>query len=139
MEKQSLLQDLEQPKQNQAYIPQAQSYSYDQTWTPPPAIGSDNPNVNVEYNYDPFWAAKYHITVDQWSQIENDISPYSHYWAKGEFTPEKFIQNQKKESGYLDKGWMIAFWINFAISLILMIVIVTVKIGNKEYESQIKE
>jgi len=34
---------------------------------------------------------------------------------------------QKRETRLLDKGWLIAFWINFIISLVFMIVIATVK------------
>lgn len=138
----------QQPYQGQGYAPQGQpqgyqvqqpyqgpTYAYDQSWQPPPTVGSDDPNAKVDYNYDPIKTPVSYITVEQWNQIENDRSPYSQYWAKGEFTPEKFSANQNREFDCLDKGWMIAFWINFLISLVFMIVIATVRIEKKESSS----
>jgi len=109
-------------------------YAYDQTWAPPPVAGSDDPNAKYDYKYDPVHTKVSYITVEQWNQIENDKSPYSYLWTKGEFTPEKFANNQKKED-CLDKGWMIAFWINFLISLVFMIVLATVNMAPKSSSS----
>ena len=102
-------------------------YAYDTTWTPPQVVGSTDPNVKVEYNYDPVNTQVQYITVEQWTQIENDKSAYSNLWNKDEFTAEKFAQNQKSNVQCVDQGWLIAFWINFAITLVFMIIIATVK------------
>jgi len=48
-------------------------------------------------------------------------------WEKGEFSPEKFSQYQKKEV-CLDKGWGIAFWINFVFTVVFMIVVAAKKL-----------
>jgi len=108
------------PAQQVQYV-----YVYDQTWQPPQVQATVDANGNYVYNYDPVHTQVSYIGVDQWNQIENDKSQYSYLWEKGEFTPQKFAEIQKRDE-WTDKCWFFAFWINFVITLVFMIVICSV-------------
>jgi len=119
----------------QQYPPQ-QAYGYDPNWQPPQVVGSTDPNANVVYNYDPLHVTVQYISVDQWGQIENDKSPYTYLWEKGEFTPEKFSENQKRNDVCLDKCWFYAFYINLLIVIALMIAICSKNLDEPTEETQ---
>ena len=65
--------------------------------------------------------SQYHdMTVDQWNSVPVTHTDYSNYWATTEsFQPENFSENIKKEKQCNNLGWLIAFWIHFAVTVAL--------------------
>ena len=61
--------------------------------------------------------------IDQWSEITNDESEFSMLWSEANsFEPSIFSNNVKKIKSWNNVAWTIAFWINFLITLILMVI-----------------
>jgi len=77
-----------------------------------------NPN---EVNYQP-------MTIDQWNSVPNVKTDYSNYWAEPDsFQPQKFSENTKQQVKCNDLGWLIAFWIHFALTLVLLVFLIIQK------------
>ena len=116
--------NVQYPQQQQPYqYPQQGDISQQSIYTPPPATErpvsyQQQDYSNYEYNYDPKNIHYTQMSVDQWSQIQNDPSPYSQYWDSPQaFEPSTFAHNTQEQHGWNDKGWAIAFWIHFIITI----------------------
>ncbi|OHS93533.1 XYPPX repeat family protein [Tritrichomonas foetus] len=73
------------------------------------------------FDYDPYNINYQQMSVDQWSQVPNNQSCYSQYWDNPEcFEPQNFARNTKSETSYYDVSYSIAFWINFAVTIVLI-------------------
>lgn len=73
---------------------------------------------NTNYNYDMEHIQYQPMSLNNWNQIPNDPSPYSQMWESPQsFEPQNFSVNTKINKRYNDLGWMIAFWINFVVTV----------------------
>ena len=100
---------------NQPGFPQQQAYV-----APPVEYGAYQ--QQYAYNYNPNNIQYTYMTVDDWSKVSNDPSPYSQNWTGSDaFSPETVSENMQKDDKCRDIGWAIAFWINFCISIGLFI------------------
>lgn len=78
--------------------------------------------ANQQYNYDTKNINYVVMTTDQWNTIQSDPSPYSQYWSSPQaFQPETFSKNVSEEKLWMDKGWAIAFCIQFLLTLCIFI------------------
>ena len=72
--------------------------------------------------------------IEHWYQIPNDESEYSSLWSdESSFEASSFSENCKKINRYNDVVWGIAFLINFAVTLIIAIIL-SVKYKNSNYD-----
>ena len=77
----------------------------------------------IKYNYDPNNINYSNMTVQMWNDIPSDPSPYSHYWEnQDQFGPQQFSRNQQSPKSWNDLPFLVLFWINFAITVILAII-----------------
>ncbi|KAK8864983.1 hypothetical protein M9Y10_010511 [Tritrichomonas musculus] len=112
-----------QPSYTQNGYPQYGNYQenlnpqgYSPTYTP--SFTPQQQYANNTYNYDMEHIQYQPMTIDNWSQIPNDPSPYSQMWESPQsFQPQTFSINTKSNHRYNDLGWLIAFWINFAATV----------------------
>lgn len=101
----------------QGYAPPIQQAPVKPTGPPPCDPEDDNP-ANYQYNYNKYDIQYAPMTVSDWDNIPADKSEYSKYWdSKDCFEPENFEKETTAETRWNDLGWMIAFWINFIVTL----------------------
>ena len=78
--------------------------------------------ANQKYEYDTKNIQYCDMSVDQWRNIQSDPSQYSQYWSTPQsFQPEVFSQNVEEKKLCMDKGWAIAFCIQFLITLCIFV------------------
>lgn len=104
---------------------------------------SENSSESSSYiessEYNPFDINYQDITIDQWQQIPSHHTEYSQYWSTREaFNPHIFSENSKKEKKFNDLCWSIFFWIQFLISIFLLIYLILLKSdGNRSISIKI--
>lgn len=73
---------------------------------------------NQSYDYDMYNITYQPMSVDSWMQVQNDKSPYSAMWDTPQsFEPQTFSHNTTSNNRCNDLGFLIAFWINFALTI----------------------
>lgn len=119
-----------QPVYPQVEYPQQPGYSpnYQQPLNPQP---SPQYAATPDYNYDPSNIEYRPITVDNWAEIPADQSPYSQFWeSPNSFKPQTFSSNTKFPRKCNDVFWLIAFWINFVVTVAIIIYLAVVAIDS---------
>lgn len=103
----------------QQYPPAQPQYPPTQQYQPTqPQYQPAQPQENGKYDYDPMHIQYTQMSINQWSSVPNDPSPYSQYWNGPQaFEPQTFSTNQTANTKWNDLFWTIIFWINFVATL----------------------
>ena len=119
----------QQAYQQQAYVDPNQQAYQQQAYVDPNQAYQPNPYGYVpqsgNYSYDYNHLQYHEMAVDQWNTIPCDQSDYSYYWADQQaFEPQKYSDNHKHETKWNDIGFVIAFLVNFVITIGVLIYLV---------------
>ena len=85
-----------------------------------PYAQNQQPAADPYASYDPYNIQYHQMSVNQWSQVPNDQSAYSQYWAAPDaFEPQTVSKNMHQKAKCNDVFWVIFFLANFAATIAL--------------------